>query len=324
MTQRRYSGSLNGASFRREDPELSPAGSLAISALLIVLLGMTNIIDGDLGVVPRFCCRAARLAVLLALPSLPMEAQTPSRAAPPLVTDRPDQTESTAVVSPGSVQLEVGWTLAQSSEGSVRVRSHSVPQSLARIGIVRRLEARVGFAGWMRFAARAARVTSSSSGVGDLDVGFKYRVTAGEGLGPEVALLGTVTVPTGEDGFGGERVDPLVRIAFSSMLSERVSLGSNVGASWTSTAGAKGTETMVDFLYTLVLGLGISERVGAFAESFGTLALEGTGDSRHSLDGGFTFQVLDDLQLDVSGGIGINAAAEDWFVGVGLSVRVGE
>ena len=43
---------------------------------------------------------------------------------------------------------------------------------------------------------------------------------------------------------------------------------------------------------------------------------------RHLLDAGATFLMIPNVQLDASGGIGLNSAAEDWFAGVGLSVRV--
>ncbi|MBI2071420.1 MAG: transporter [Gemmatimonadetes bacterium] len=57
-----------------------------------------------------------------------------------------------------------------------------------------------------------------------------------------------------------------------------------------------------------------------FAETFGSLPA-GDGDAGHHVDGGFTFLVRDNLQLDLSFGRGI-AGASDWFVGAGVSVRL--
>ncbi len=105
-------------------------------------------------------------------------------------------------------------------------------------------------------------------------------------------------------------------------LGERVSLGSNAGFSWSSGPdGAGDIETLVDFRYTAAVGFGLTDVVGAFAETFGAVALESAGVSTYHVDGGFTFLVRRQLQLDVSGGVGLNDAADDWFVGAGVSVR---
>ena len=56
-------------------------------------------------------------------------------------------------------------------------------------------------------------------------------------------------------------------------------------------------------------------------EFFGE-APTGQGKPANSLDGGFTYALADNLQIDVLGGVGISEAAEDWFVGAGLVWRL--
>lgn len=241
----------------------------------------------------------------------------------PLVTDRPDQTESTATVPPGFVQAEVGWTFASAGDGTADVHTHTVPQALARIGLGPRVELRLGFAGWSRSETDGAGSGGVVTGVGDLDIGFKYRFTDGAGARPAVALVGTLAIPTGEQGFGGERPDPTVRLALSSTLSDRVAVGFNMGAVASSAPGAAGnTDTFVDALYTVSFGFSLAPRLGAFAESFGTFALSDGSLSQHSLDGGLTLQLSDNLQFDASAGVGLNPAADDWFLGAGVALRI--
>ncbi|HEX9728526.1 MAG TPA: transporter [Gemmatimonadales bacterium] len=240
--------------------------------------------------------------------------------APPLVTDRPDQTESAAVVPVGAFQFEVGARFAQAGSGAARLKALSIPGSLLRIGIFPLFEARLGFAGWLRSSQSG---TGPVSGMGDLDLGGKVRVLTGDGLSPAVALLAAVVLPTGQDGFGTVRADPAVRVAFSHGLTERISLGYNVGAMWGSVDGGAGaTKTDTDLLYTVVLGSALTSRLSGFIEGFGTVATETVNASTHSLDGGFTFLVTATVQLDASGGFGLNEAADDWFGGIGLSLRV--
>lgn len=250
----------------------------------------------------------------------------------PLVTDRPDQTESAQSMAAGLFQLEVGWTYTLEREDARVVRSHAVPGALVRIGLGSGLEVRVGFAGWI---TRHEEVTDpladplpgpsadpSPDGAGDADLGLKWEFPPPWGEGTRLALLGGFTLPIGRAGVGSERVDPSVRIAASNDLGDQVSLGYNVGFRWeTIETVRESLDTQADLLYTVALGLGLSDRVGAFLESFGFFGLAGGRPDRHSMDGGLTVLLSDALQLDTSAGVGINEAAEDWFVAAGASVR---
>ena len=46
-----------------------------------------------------------------------------------------------------------------------------------------------------------------------------------------------------------------------------------------------------------------------------------TAQVEHYGNGGFTFLFNDDIQWDIRAGLGLNDAAEDYFVGTGLSIR---
>ncbi len=118
-----------------------------------------------------------------------------------------------------------------------------------------------------------------------------------------------------------------MRLAFASELGHGVGIGYNVGVEWNTecdprTADACLERTFVDYVYTVSLGFAVSKRLGAFAESFGTVEFHDARTSAHALDGGFTYLLRDSLQLDGSGGIGLSGAAGDWFVGAGVSVRL--
>ncbi len=117
-------------------------------------------------------------------------------------------------------------------------------------------------------------------------------------------------------------MDPALRLSFAHTLSERLSLGYNVGIGWESGPGGDGgTTTLSSYLYTVALGIGLSDRVGAFVELFGDVPASAPGGPANSFDGGFTFLVRDNLQFDVAAGAGLSDAADDWFAGVGISVR---
>lgn len=63
-------------------------------------------------------------------------------------------------------------------------------------------------------------------------------------------------------------------------------------------------------------------RVGVFVETFGLGAPSDRARTWHALDSGATYALLACVQIDASAGLGVTAAASDWFAGPGLAFRV--
>ena len=106
--------------------------------------------------------------------------------APDLVTDRPDQTESSVVVPLGFAQVETGYLYTRDFGSS----SRKALGTLVRIGIARRVELRFGHAGFISAA--------SGSGVGDSQIGAKVNLVGESSWRPEVAVLTGFSLPTGQ------------------------------------------------------------------------------------------------------------------------------
>ena len=228
----------------------------------------------------------------------------------PLVTDRPDATESSSSVAPGLAQLETGLQFAENADGG---REESYLGSLGRIGIAPGWELRVGWEGY--------RDTPDTSGAGDAFVGFKYALAPERGPWPETALLAHTSVPLGDSDLTSDAFDPDARLAFSHTLGERWSLGYNLGFETATVEQADGGETRTSSaIYTAALGHAFTAALGGYLEFFGEEGLS-ADPSPKRVNGGFTYLLDDDRQLDTFVGAGLNAAAEDWFFGVGYSVR---
>ncbi len=239
----------------------------------------------------------------------------------PLTADRPDETESTSIVPVGFVQIEAGWSFEAAEPAGISVRTHSLPGLLARVGVAHALEARLGLPALQ--LASGAPAAAGRSGLGDAEVGFKYRLLAASRGMPDAALIGAVSVPTGSDAVTSGRVDPSVVLALSRAFSDRLSVGSNLGSSWTTTAdGRGGRAARAHLTYTLSFAVALSDRIGMFAETFGTVPVQ-DGASAHAVDGGITWLVRDNLQLDLSGGRGIGGGAGiTWTLGAGVALRL--
>jgi hypothetical protein len=242
---------------------------------------------------------------------------------PELVTDRPDQTESSKVVSPGRVQIETGLAFSRNEGGGVREDTTEFGVTLARVGLVERWELRVGWSGFVEEDVRLPGPDVDLDGIGDTSLGAKFHIGEERGRLPEIALLVDSTLPTGANDVSSDRFDPSFRVAASHTLSDRLGVGYNVGIVWsTEEDGGGGRDTLSSFLYTAALGGALSDRAGAFVELFGEVAASASGGPSHSVDGGVTYLLYENLQLDVSGGVGLSDAADDWFVGVGASLRL--
>lgn len=244
------------------------------------------------------------------------------QAAPELVTDRPDQTESSVVVLPGYAQIETGWTFSRKDTASVRDETHEFPGTLIRVGVVDRVEFRLDWNGGVWEETGSAAQRTQSRGAGDMDVGTKLYFWGEEGWIPEVALLAGVSLPVGDEDLSSQQSDPTFQLSLSHTLSDRVSFGYNLGATWESDLNEGGDRERFSFFnYTAALGIGMTERAGLFVEVFGDVPTEANGGPANALDGGVTYLVRDNVQLDAAVGVGLSQEADDWFVGFGLSLR---
>ncbi len=249
----------------------------------------------------------------------------PAASDPEFITDRPDQTESAATVAPGYVQVEAGWTLGQEKAGGARRRSHEFPGTLLRTGITPGVELRLGWTGYAWEQDRMSASEVNRNGVADAELGAKFRLRSEseEGPWPEVAFLVGTSLPVGDGAFSSDRADPSFRLSLGHTLSDRFGVGYNVGMEWESSLDESGrSRTLSHYLYTMVLGVGLTDRLGSFVEVFGEVGASAPGAPAHSVDGGFTYLLRSNLQIDIAAGVGLSDAAADWFLGAGFSIRL--
>jgi hypothetical protein len=242
---------------------------------------------------------------------------------PQLVTDRPDVTESSEVVTRGFVQFEIGYNFVRFELDGEKVETSTLPATLIRVGLDRKVELRIDWLGYVNVSREVDGVTTDESGSGNTGLGVKVKLREEKGAAPQLALLVDAVLPTGDRGLRTERIDPQVRLAGSHTLSERFGLGWNVGVTALSREDDTG-EQHTDGIgrYSVSGAIGFGDRWGTFVELFGFIPLSGPDSSVHSFDAGFTFLTSDNVQLDLSGGVGLNDNADDWFAGAGISFRL--
>jgi hypothetical protein len=232
----------------------------------------------------------------------------------PLVTDRPDFTESSETIHPRRVQLEFGYTFERSGD----VEIHTVGEILARVGVRDNLELRLGINSYANIDSPGGEL----SGPEDTFLGLKIKLLEGQGkygdAVPHIALIGGTSVPTGGDEITTDEWEPEFVLALAWDLSERFALGSNLGFAYL----AEGEDRFSQVSGSIALGYSLSEKVGAYVEYYGFLPSGKEGPDTGFLNGGFTYLVNNDFQLDLRAGIGHNDPDPEYFVGLGAAVRL--
>lgn len=232
----------------------------------------------------------------------------------PLVTDRPDFSESTEIVPSGRYQFEFGYTFNQVRSD----KQHVIGELLARIPIHRMVELRVGFNSYAIFRSPVGNI----SGLQDESIGVKVKAmddNIGGFLGNlQTAFILATTLPTGKDEFGEDELQPEFKLALGLPFSERFSASSNLNFHYASQDGDRYSQ----FSNSLSLGYALSNPLGVFLEYYGYSPASKDGPDASYLSGGFTYLFGADFQMDLRAGKGLNGIESEYFVGFGAAVRL--
>ncbi len=237
----------------------------------------------------------------------------------PLVTDRPNFTSTSVTVGKGVTQIEFGYTYLDSKAGGLDVRYQSFGEFLFRQGIlVDWLEFRIDFSP-LQQSTEAGTFQNTTFGTQDLDLALQFALTPQTGLLPEMAIIVSMSVPTGSPAFTSNQVDPGIDWIYSWNLNDFLSIdASTQGYRTVDNSG----QSYLEFAQSCSVGYTLSKKLGAFTEWFALIPSGATtAQTQHYFDAGFTYLINNNLQLDVSAGVGLNDAADGYFMGAGCSIR---
>ena len=242
---------------------------------------------------------------------------------PPLITDRPDFTESPVAVAPGLFQLEGGYTFSKDAVED----AHTLGELLLRIGILQRLEARIGLNSFVvsTEAGEPAGGLSTSRprsvrGLDDVTLAAKVELVrpppSSPGV-PRLAVIAGTSLPTGRSDIGADGLQPGVLLAAAWELTGRLGLGTNFGYAYLEDEAGRFDELSG----SVAFGFSLTERLGAFAEYFGTFPVGSGRESDNFADTGLTYLLGPSLQLDMRVGLGLDGPRPSYFLGAGASWR---
>lgn len=228
-----------------------------------------------------------------------------------LVGDRPDVTESAVTITPGHVQLEAGATRVR-TDAAIEL---ALGELLGRMGLVRGIELRLGVPSYVII------LDEGPHGFEDASVGAKFLVNdyhSERPNWPQTAVVVETTMPTGSDGLSESRMQPAALLAVEWPLGEKTGIGVNLGGALVRHVEF---EDRLQGLASIVLGRDLGDHLGGFVELYGFTS-EGPGDDAHVFfDGGITYALSAELQLDARVGIELGNGFEQRLAGMGVIWR---
>jgi hypothetical protein len=237
----------------------------------------------------------------------------------PLASDRPDFTEASSTVGRGITQIEMGYTRFFDDTPAERTLSHSFPEILLRQGIGRDwLELRVGWTYNSQSQALGA-ISGTAHGADDLYLGAKLALTPQQSWLPEMALVPQMTVPVGGP-FSAQRVLPGINWLYGWDINEQYAFG---GSTQYNLSVDEFTRSLHgEFAQSFTIGRSWTERLHSYVEWFLLTPVGADSEgTEHYFDGGLTYLLTENLQLDIRIGKGVSADATDYFTGAGVVIR---
>jgi hypothetical protein len=231
----------------------------------------------------------------------------------PMVTDRPDATESARIVPRTYLQIESGSYYESFREGNGSYRTHGYNTTLIRYGLLDNLELRLGWDYEEQIARVAPSTSSLLSGLSPLLFGVKVAISEEKTGGPAMAVLGHLALPF----FAGVDFRPAttgidLRFAFSHTLSEKSSLGYNLGAE------IGGDDPQLRYHYSMSYGYAMTSSLGFYMEVYGDFPELGSAD--HYADLGATYLIRPNVEFDATLGKSITQG-QDLLLSAGVSFR---
>ena len=230
-----------------------------------------------------------------------------AQSSEPIQADRPDQTETPAIVPKGMFQVETGFTFQKNDANS---KAFSLPSTLWKYGVNENFELRL----ITEFLTEEIG-DSKSSGFTPVYIGFKVKLAEEKGIVPKTSFIAHISLPNAASTiYKTDFNAPEFRFVMQHTLSKKASLSYNLGYEW------DGFTAEPTFIYTLTTGYSITEKLGSYIELFGFAPQK--NKANHNFDCGITYLINNDFMLDLSSGFGITDNAPDNYIAFGFSFRI--
>ena len=231
-----------------------------------------------------------------------------SKGPGPVAPNRPGFTNGSATIAPGDALAETGLALVRAPASAGGLETLDLPETNLRVGVTPALEADIGLPDYYD-------AHGGDRGFGDGAVGVKYKFYQSRNGNTKASVAPSLSLPT-HTTFSSGQVDPTLLLGVQTASGARWSLASNLVLSNPTQMGRRlfTTAASGSVAYTLTPAL------SAYLDAYDVVPREGPPAS--AADGGFTYLVNANLQLDAELYVGLGGTAPVRTLAAGASFRL--
>lgn len=223
-----------------------------------------------------------------------------------LSADRPGAATGTSTVGKFKLLWETGFCFERDKYEDADSKNFTINTSLLRFGLSDNAEIRLQIDEQL-----AKEGEEKVSGICPLIVGSKLKLFEGHKAIPAVSVLCNLVLPTGKSEFKSDYVAPQVYLLFDNELSDKFSLGYNVGGEW------DGETANATTFAAISLGYSVNDNIGVFIENYDYF------HSEHKpvwmTEFGVSWKVAQRVQLDLEGDLNLKSPGKNFAVGLGVA-----
>jgi hypothetical protein len=238
-----------------------------------------------------------------------------------LSADRPDLTESPYTVDPGRMQVETDLVrFSRDDAEGVRTETWTPLTLNLKLGLDHATDIQL-VTEWHRFERMSApgQPTQKREGFGDLVLRLKRNLVGNDEGIVSVALLPFVSFPTSTHGLGESSLGGGLALPVAADLGSGWGLG--LMGEGDSVEDGDGDGRHLEWVATATTGHAIAGSLAGFIELAATFRPAEEGDWIGTVDGGLTYSVSRNAQLDAGVYSGISEDADDMTLFLGLTLR---
>lgn len=231
----------------------------------------------------------------------------------PIASDRPGQAITPYLVPTKLLQLQSGITFRRLDYTNAN-QDDEVVEAIVRYGLSKKLELGIAL-NYLNTSFNSSIFESTNSGVNSTSIQARYNLFSGDNFFEIISIQFSIGIPVINNDFQQKHLYPRITLINTKRINRYISLTSNLGVNWT------GFQTNPNGFYVINLSYALSTTVGVFVEQYSTF---NESDIEPKIDGGFSYLVNNDFQLDISGGYYTEDPAidSDFFISAGVSWRV--
>lgn len=232
----------------------------------------------------------------------------PEAAADGLTPDRPGFTNGSDTVSPGHVQVESGLARTKYSAESGQGQATDAPEILVRTGLNSKTELRLTLPNYVW-------PSGGKSGFSDGAIGIRTKLYQSKDGNTKVAFTPSLSVPVRSAVTISGHVDPVLSLNAQTTSGARWGLSSNLILSYPTQNGGR----LTDYTATGQVTYTLTPLLSVYGDYYYDVPAHAPPSP--IADGGLTYRVAKNVQLDVGTGRGLGGNALTQFYGGGIAVR---